>query len=270
MTGKRTGVFSPEKGYDGGMKRFLVLLVFFCLPLSALAEDAPPRRLQLQLQTQLPPPSPDEEDQAPAMGMPLTGVLPQKYVPPKEPVFEKVVYMKIDPPGSLGERVDRLLHGIRIDVPPAYDHYGYEIRRYMAAISGPQILGSPENLEAQIKNINNAKIIVRYWRQAVKAEIDGIEKQIDAEDASSSVRSIFKFNRGAAEAFFVELESWMNTNRAALEVLLKMGPDRYAYADPVLSFRNYEDLAYYASLHKAREEALRHMRTYTPFRMMIY
>lgn len=270
MTGKRRGVFSPKTVYDGGMRRFLILLILFCLPLSApLADDAPPRRLQLQLQSQAEMPS-LENDPLSKLGGAMTGEVPQKYIPPKEPVFEKVVYMKIDPPGNLGERVDRLLHGIRVDVPPAYDHYGYEIRRYMAAIAGPQILGSPENLEAQLKNINNAKIIVRYWRQAVKAEIDGIEEQIDAEDASSSVRSIFKFNRGAVEAFFVELESWMNTNRAALEVLLKMGPDRYSYEDPVLAFRNYEDLAYYASLHKAREAALRHMRAYTPFRMMIY
>lgn len=253
------------------MRRFLILIMLLsCLPFSALAEDAPPRQLLLQMQVQPLSSLPSGGGSLSATAPPLMGNAREAYVSPKDPVFEKVVYMKIDPPGNLGERVDRLLHGIRIDVPPAYDHYGYEIRRYMAAIAGPQILGSPENLQAQIKNIKNAKIIARYWREAVKAEIAGIEEQIEAEDASSSVRSIFKFNRGAAEAFFVELESWMNTNRAALEVLLKMGPDRYSYTDPVLSFRNYEDLTYYASLHKTREEALQRIRAYTPFRMMIY
>lgn len=251
------------------MKLFRVIVLSALLfgPVSALAQEQP-RQLQLQLQFgRGASEGGGETAHNPALDSELKK---QAYVPPKEPVFEKVTYLKIDPPGNLTERIDRLLHGIRVDIPPEYDHYGYEIRRYMAGVAGPQILGSPENIEAQIKNIANAKIVARYWREAMMAEIDEIEKQINAEDASSSTRTIFKFNRGIVQAFFIELESWLNVNRSGLEALIKIGSDRYTYKDPVLSFKDRDDLTYYASLHQTREKALKQIRKYTPFRMMIY
>lgn len=250
--------------YNGNMRFFwsFFILVFLLFPVSVAAQENT-RQLRIQLG------GPDLSSSGGPPGN-MGGTGEQAYVPPRDPVFDKVVYLKIEPPRNLDERIERLLYGIRTDIPPAYDHYGYEIRRYMAGIAGPKILGSPENIAAQISNIDNAKIVARYWRDALFSEIHEIEKQIDAEDASSATRSIFKFNRGVVQAFFAELESWLNNNRAALDVLLRIGPDRYAYVDPVLSFKYHEDLSYFSSLHKARESALKQIRAYTPFRMMIY
>lgn len=257
-----------RKVFSSGAFLLGVLLALAWNPAPATAQEGA-RPLQLMLEPSVPDhrkkpssPQPGAAQQAPSEQL--------AYAPPKEPVFEKIVYLKIDSPGSLGERVERLLHGIRVDIPPAYDHFGHEIRRYMAGVGGPQILGSHENLKAQIRNVNNAKIVARYWREAMMAEVAEIEKQIEAEDASSSTRMIFKFNRGVVQAFFAELESWLNVNRAMLDMLLRIGPDRYSYADPVLTFRNQEDMAYFSNLYRTREKALQQIRTYTPFRMMIY
>src|SRR4051812_43914435 len=57
---------------------------------------------------------------------PQTGLV---YAPPIEPNFIPVKFLKTTPPKTLQERIDRLVEGIKIDTPPEYDYYGYEIRR---------------------------------------------------------------------------------------------------------------------------------------------
>ncbi|MCC6598447.1 MAG: hypothetical protein IT559_06625 [Alphaproteobacteria bacterium] len=243
----------------------LFVLLSLALPMHAQAQS---RQLKFEMGYDFP-----EDGRAPEVSSSKTpNMVDGEYVPPPQPdpVFEPVTYLKVAPPGSLNERIERLLYGISTDVPPVYDHYGYEIRRYMAAVAGPKILGSPDNIAAQIRNIDNAKIVARYWREALSNEMNEIEKQIDAEDAATSARSAFKFNKSVTQAFFSELESWMNNNRMALDILYKIGLENYSYTDPVLSFRNREDLSYFYSLYQAREKALTQIKKYTPFRMMIY
>ena len=72
--------------------------------------------------------------------------------PPVEPNIEKVTFLKIDPPRSIKDRVNRLLHGLYTDIPPEFDHYGYEIRRYMAHIAGPNVLSNPERLQEVLRD----------------------------------------------------------------------------------------------------------------------
>ena len=193
-----------------------------------------------------------------------------RYIPRPEPVFKQVKYLKQDPPRSLSERIERLIHAIYVDVPPEYDHYGYEIRRYMASISGPKVLNSSANIEGQIKNIKNAQIVLRYWRDTHNKEIKAIEAKIEEVDASSSTRSSFKYHRGVAKAFFVEADSWLNNNLVLLEYLLEIGPRAYKFEDPVIMFNDERHLAKYASYFKAQQQALEQIQGYTPFRMMVY
>lgn len=192
------------------------------------------------------------------------------YVPTTEPVFEKMRYQKIDPPIHLQERVERILQGIKVDIPPEYDYYGYEIRRYMASIAGPGVIGSKANIEGQIRNIKNAEIILEYWRKHYNEEVKAIEAEIESTDAPSSTRRSFKFNKGLADAFFVEANSWLYNNRVVLEYLAEIGPQGYDFDDPVLTFTNYEYLSKFMKLYKAQQAALEEIHKYTPFRMMVY
>ena len=89
----------------------------------------------------------------------------------EEPFFKKVTMMKLDPPLSVRERVDRLLYGINTDVPPEYDHYGYEIRRYMTDVGNIKIFDGPEFLVKQIKNVRKARVIAEYWKKHINNEV---------------------------------------------------------------------------------------------------
>ena len=199
-------------------------------------------------------------------------ILPQEkhYTPPAEPVFDKVAYLKIAPPGTLNERIDRLIHGIYIDVPPEYDHYGYEIRRYMSAVGNVDAINSAQNLKGQIKNIKSAEIVLKYWAEELRKEFAEIEEQIEATNASSSTRTSFKYNRGVAEAFLTEATSWMRNNRIALEYLLEIGTQSYQFDPPKFTFKNQKYFRRYIALYDAQQKALEQIQDYTPFRMMVY
>ncbi|MCB9982424.1 MAG: hypothetical protein H6861_01945 [Rhodospirillales bacterium] len=201
-------------------------------------------------------------------GMPVQLEFPYKQ--PEEPYFEEVTFLKQAPPGTLSERVDRLTHGIYIYIQPEYDPYGHEIRRYMAHIGGQDVLNSSENIHGQLMNIKRAEIILKFWREAVNAEIKAIEKEIEDTNASSSVRTSFKYHSGVTKAFFAEAHSWMRNNRKLLEYLDNLDERSYEFAEPTMSFASYEQLTEYASFLKARDEALEQIQGYTPFIKMVY
>lgn len=193
-----------------------------------------------------------------------------EYRPPAEPVFDKVTFLKLDPPRGLSERIERLIHGIYVDIPPEYDHFGYEVRRYMSAVAGPQVLGSQTNLKGQIKNIKTAEIILKYWREQHKKEVAAIEAKIEEDNASSSTRSSFKYHRGVADAFFIEAGSWTRNNQALLEYLVEIGPDAYKIKQEVFTFNDQNHFRKFAARFKAQQDALKEIQGYTPFRMMVY
>lgn len=193
-----------------------------------------------------------------------------KYLPVREPEFEPIKYLKLEPPASLNDRIERLIHGIAVDMPPPYDHFGYEIRRYMASVAKPEVLASQNNIKGQIKNIKNAEIILKYWKDAHQKEIAEIEAEIEKRDTSPSTRSIFKYHRGIAEAFFVEAQSWMFNNRKTLEMMLELGPNAFRLSDSTFSFQDRKQLSKFLSHFKAQQQALTQIQEYTPFRMMVY
>ena len=193
-----------------------------------------------------------------------------EYRPPIEPSLKKVEFLKLDPPRSLKERIERLIHGIYTDVPPEYDHYGYEIRRYMSHVGNPNVYKSENNIRGQIQNIENAQIIMRYWREHQQKEIDTIEAEIEQRGISPTLSTSLKYHRGVAEAFFVEAESWMNNNKTGLEYLLTIGPEAYSLKNGVIRFKEREFFMKYASIYEAQQKALKRLQEYTPFRMMVY
>lgn len=255
------------------MKRLLyayiaagLLILGVITPLSqGFAQNAPAYR-SFQKAT---PQTLEEAMRAPRVpGMPQQLKFPYKQ--PLEPVFDKVRFIKQEPPSTLRERIERLIHGIYVDIPPEYDLYGYEIRRYMAHIGGQAVLNSSQNIQGQLKNIKTAEIILRYWHKEIDKEASAIEAEIEETKASPSIRSSFKYHRGVAQAFFVEASSWLGNNRKLLEYLDGIGVDAYEFKDPDMTFKNFMQLQQYAIHLKARNDALEQIQGYTPFLRMVY
>jgi hypothetical protein len=190
--------------------------------------------------------------------------------PPVEPYIKEVKFLKPDPPRTLGERVDALLHGIHTDLPPEYDHYGYEMRRYMAKIAGPNVLGDKAAMEAQLKNVAYAAVILQFWREAMQKEMESIEQEIATDtNITPGIKTVFRYNSGVANAFFAECQNWLDNNRLVLQFLIdKHGT--YTYEDPVFSFEENIDRLNFTSLYKAQQESLANMRGYIPFMIMVY
>jgi len=187
-----------------------------------------------------------------------------------EPEFKPVKFYKLDPPKTLRERVERLTHGMLMDMPPEYDHYGYEVRRFMAQVGNPAVLDSPKNIKGQLQNIKVAQKVAADWQAAHLKETKEIEIQIEETNASSSVRSLYHTQKSEAQAFFLELNSWIKNNRDSLNYLLEIGPNRYQFQDGEFRFRSSEEFKKYLALHESRLRALSQMHDYTPFRVMVY
>ena len=113
---------------------------------------------------------------------------------------------------------------------------------------------------------------MEYWGKELNKEIDEIERIIEEKNDASSTRSTFKYNRGIVNAFLVESESWINNNKMALEYLEEIGPTAYKYNERkgALIFKNKQHLKRFASIYKSKREALKEMRGYLPYRMMVY
>ena len=187
-----------------------------------------------------------------------------------EPSFPEIKFFKYPAPATLSARIDTILHGVTVSLPPEYDLYGYELRRYMSRIAGPEAMASTERLAAEIANAKRAKIILEYWGKEITGLIDELGAEIEADDnIDSATRTSYRFKSGKAKAFLVEANSWVDNNQAFLEALYAMRGS-YEYIDPSINFRDEEDLKEFTRLFRAREKALSFIHAYPPFRMMAY
>ncbi len=192
-----------------------------------------------------------------------------QYAPPVEPKIPPVQFLKQEPPVTLREHVDHLLYGIKVDIPPEYDVYGYELRRYMAHIGGPEVLGNEERLGQELKNIRKAKIILKYWNDDVTSRISEIKKKIEAEKPSADILTSFKFNSGLAMAFMAECQVWIKKNEDFLN-FLSQKQGAYTYNDPTLVFHDEEDRRAFAAHYIAARNAQKIINEYVPFATMVY
>ncbi len=187
-----------------------------------------------------------------------------------DPEFEVVKYLKLKEPQSMRERIERLAHGIYVDLPPEYDHYGYEVRRYMAHVGGPLVPTSKTNVEGQLQNIKNAKIIAQHWQKTMFDEIKDIDEALKNSESESSYRALYKYNSGIVRAFFTELNSWLDNNETLLAYLMTVDDGGYTYEAPVFRFSDKKDLKQFARYYDAQIRALEQIRKYPPFRIMLY
>ena len=196
-----------------------------------------------------------------------------EHTPPvMEPKIDAVQFLKIEEPRSLKERVDTLLYGVYTDIPPEYDHFGYELRRYMAHIAGPEVLGDPIRLRAELANVKKAQIIFDYWRKDLITKIKAIEATIEADPSvSSSIRTTFKYNSGVVNAFLTECKSWLDNNEAVLKFLVNASEaEVYTYEDPLITFDTREDKNAFMSLFRAQQQSVKNINEYAPFMQMVY
>lgn len=192
-----------------------------------------------------------------------------RYRPPTEPHILPVKFLKQDPSASLQERVNRLLHGIKVDIPPEYDHYGYELRRYMAHVSGPSVFNNPVKIKEELSNIKKANIVLEYWRKEILRENAEIAKLIQENNAPTNIRTGFKYNSGLALAFLSECQIWIQKNRELLEFLLE-SQGSYVFATDRFEFQTPADRNRFAGMFNAAVQARSYINEYVPFAGMVY
>jgi hypothetical protein len=181
-----------------------------------------------------------------------------KYQPPVEPNIQPVKFLKQDPPVSL-----------KVHIPPEYDHYGYELRRYMAHVSGPSVFNNEAEIREQLSNIKKANIILDYWRKEILHENSEIAKLIQENNAPTNIRTGFKYNSGLALAFLSECQIWIQKNKELLEFLLE-AQGSYVFATDRFEFQTSADRNTFAGIFNAAVQSRSYVNEYVPFAGMVY
>lgn len=189
--------------------------------------------------------------------------------PPFEPNIIKVDYLPLSQPRDLRERVGRLVQGITIDIPPEYDHYGYEMRRYMNRVGNLKIYTDPAFLKQQRVNVNKAAVVLDYWRKHIKKEIVEIDPLVQKDNVQFATRTAYRQNLVKANNFLSLAASWVETNKNFLEYLDAM-QGKYSVEYPMVLFKDEKSAKKFQKLLKKRQEAVIELRTYTIFRFMVY
>lgn len=245
-------------------------LLVFCLSLLSGAQasfaqteeferDIPLLRLWAQFNSYNFPQNPYEIEQA-----------VRDFKGPVEPTVPKVTFYEFDSPQHVQGRIDSLLHGIKITLPPEYDHYGYEIRRYMNSVGRIAIYSNRYAMEEEIVNIEKAWVVFRYWREALLAELDSLDAAIKADDtATSKVKTMFTVNETIVKAFIIEMQAWLNANQELLLFLAENRKD-YTFEQGNFIFKSTAMARQFINLFSTRERAKLQMREYDPFGKIVY
>jgi hypothetical protein len=191
------------------------------------------------------------------------------YTPPADSELPKVKYLKMQPVRNLQEKIDRLLQGIKIDIPPEYDYYGYEIRRYMTHVGNIEVYKNPDRRKLEEENIKNAQIVFSYWVADIRKQEQEIQEEIEKTNASSNLRTSYNYNSGVVAAFQVECQGWLTNNEQMLK-FLDDNSGAFLFESPFLKFTQSEARDAFAVLFSAREKARQQLNKYGPFAGVIY
>ncbi|MFK7840100.1 MAG: hypothetical protein AB8B83_07185 [Bdellovibrionales bacterium] len=192
------------------------------------------------------------------------------YMIDTEPVIREIKFFKPEEPKTLTQRIDALLHGVTVTLPHEYDVYGYEIRRYMSSIAGPEVLADPKRLAKELANAERAKIVFDHWQKKLLAQMNELEKIIEEDrNIEPTTRTTFRFKSGKVRAFITETNSWISNNHKMLEFLFERR-NQYKYTHPKINFSTREDANRFLDIFRARQKSVELMHEYAPFRSMIY
>lgn len=194
--------------------------------------------------------------------------------PPREPFLSEVDFLKYPELRSIEERVSRLLHGISVDIQPEYDHYGHEIRRYMAHVGNDEIYKDREYLKKQINNVKVSFIIAEYWERYIEEEIKVIRDILDADQNEDNVisfqaRTAFRQNKIKARTFVISLKTWITANEEKLmEVYTHFTDYKIMYPEVMITMA--EDRIDFFNAITASQTKLKEIKKYLPFSIMVY
>lgn len=191
------------------------------------------------------------------------------YEGPEELILPEVKYYGFDRPSHLQGLAESLVHGITINLPPEYDHYGYELRRHMKSVGNYSIYTNQQALDLQRRNIEKSHIIFKYWRQKINADLLEVKNRIDKENGDSKARTTYKLNTAIVKAFMVETQVWINANEALLNFIAERRRS-ITFSKGRIRFDSTKDQELFLSLYATREKARREMYKYDPFRGMVY
>ncbi len=191
--------------------------------------------------------------------------------PPIEPNIIEVKFLKMPDIRGNSERVDRLIQGIKKDIPPEYDHYGHEIRRHMAGVGNLKIFEDEEYLIQQIKNVRKAGVIADFWKRHLKSEVKELENIVgNNENTSFADRTAFKQNKIASKTFIISLEAWIKANEKFLMTIYNSPPDMYEVLYPEITIKSSKIKLKFYNNFKAKQIKLKEIRAYQSFAMMVY
>ena len=187
-----------------------------------------------------------------------------------EPNLPKFSFKRLPELNSFDERVSRLTQGIQQSIAPEYDHYGYEIRRYMTHDGNLQVFEDRDYLETQIKNVRKATVIVDYWKKYLEKELREVEDIIDTGDGVSfSNRTAFKQNKVIIRTFLISLRGWVAANERFLTQVYENMDAFDVYYPEVMISNNAIRVDFYNKL-MLRQTKVNEMKAYRPFEIMVY
>ena len=188
---------------------------------------------------------------------------------PSGPFFKEVKFLNQPPAKTISQRVDRLIHGIKIDIPPQYDHYGYEIRRYMKSILVPEDLNDPAKIAEQLKNAKKARVILDYWKKSLHEEMADIEAKLNDGYSTPTLKTTYRYNANIVNSFISDAYFWIDRNIEFLE-FLRDNTGGFTVRYPFYNVPDTNTRERFKELHKKREDGLNRVVAYSPFRAMIF
>ncbi len=189
---------------------------------------------------------------------------------PAIPYFPEVTYQRPPVPQTVSEQVSSVKYGIDIIIDPKYDHYGYEIRRFMVGVLNPEVYTDLEKINDELFNIEKAKIVAEYWSKHIRIEAKEIKENIEKSSASNNqVQRILGHNLATANIFFADLNQWIQSNKKNLD-FLKEHYGQYGFEDPVIVFDDVKKQREFEDLLKDQQAKLDKIRAYGPFTNMPY
>ena len=191
-------------------------------------------------------------------------------IPPKIPLIYTVKFLRLPPLTGNKERVSRLIQGISEVFPPEYDHYGYEIRRYMANSFNKKVLEDNDYLIEQIRNVRKARVVADYWKKFLEKEILEMEEIIkNDKNFSYSLRTAFKQNKVVIRTFLISLNSWIDANDNLLMYAVKNN-GMYELLYPEIIIIDSTTRREFYNFYTVKQTKLIDIKEYTSFAMMIY
>ena len=192
--------------------------------------------------------------------------------PPVSPIFAQVPFKRLPEVSGLEDRMDRVIQGVIMDVSPEFDHYGYEIRRYMSKIGDIEIYTDEEFLKDQIRNVRKARVIAEYWIDRINKELDTLEEEVEKASALAfSTKTEFKMNARRLKTFQIVLKSWINANEDFLMAVFNNFPEiELVYPELIVNATASSGRVDIYNALVARQTKLKEIRQYEQFIMMVY